>query len=77
MYEQTELAPQVRRWQAEGRWIDQGSWMRASNGTLEYYPTPDEIAAKCELIRTIDNWQGASVRAPRGGRFGVMTTAGI
>lgn len=77
MYEQTELAPQVRQWEAEGKWTDRGSWKRASNGTLEYHPTPEEIATKCELLRTIDNWQGAHARAPRGGRFAVMETKGL
>jgi hypothetical protein len=77
MYEQTELAPLVRLWEAEGKWINKGHWERASNGTLEYYPTHEEIAAKCELLRTIENWQGAHARAPRDGEHAVMTTKGI
>jgi len=31
MYEQTELAPLVKKWEAEGKWIDLGSWQRARN----------------------------------------------
>jgi hypothetical protein len=77
MYEQTELAPQVRRWDADGKWIDLGEWIRARNGVYEYHPTPEEIAAKCELIRTIDNWQGAYARALRGGKYAVMETKGL
>ncbi len=77
MYEQTELAPQVRRWEADGKWIDLGEWIRARNGVYEYHPTPEEIADKCELLRTIDNWQGAHARAPRGGKYAVMETKGL
>ncbi len=77
MYEQTELAPQVRRWESEGKWIDRGTWERAINGQLEYHPTAEEIADKCELLRTIDNWQGAHARAPRGGKYAVMETKGL
>jgi hypothetical protein len=77
MNEQKMLADQVRRWEAEGRWTDGGRWRRAKNGTLEYSPTKSEIAAKCRLLRTIAGWRGASKRAPRGGEFAVMTTAGV
>ncbi|MEQ1828250.1 MAG: hypothetical protein ABL921_19985 [Pirellula sp.] len=77
MYEQTELAPLVQQWQAEGKWIDHGSWQRARNGVLEYCPTPEEIEAKCELLRQIENWQGAYKRAPRGGKYAVMSTMGL
>jgi hypothetical protein len=77
MYEQTELAPLVRQWQAAGKWKDHGRWRRASNGTLEYLPTRREIAAKCRLYRSIAGWHGAYKRAPRGGRFGVATTKGL
>lgn len=77
MYEQTELAPQVRQWEADGKWSDRGEWIRARNGVYEYHPTPEEIEAKCELIRTIDNWQGAYARAPRGGKYAVMETKGL
>ncbi len=77
MNEQKLLAEQVRRWQAEGQWIDRGRWRRAKNGMLEYLPTKREIAAKCKLFRTIVGWRGATKRAPRGGEFAVATTAGI
>jgi hypothetical protein len=77
MYEQTELTPLVRRWQAAGIWNDRGTWQRASNGTREYLPTRREIAAKCRLYRSIAGWHGAYKRAPRGGEFAVETTAGI
>jgi len=53
MYEQTELEPLVRQWEAEGKWIYCGNWRRAKNGQLEYNPTPEEIEAKFELIRQI------------------------
>ncbi|MFO0913390.1 MAG: hypothetical protein U0795_10565 [Pirellulales bacterium] len=42
MYEQTRLAPMIRRWEAEGKWED---------------------------------WCGANQRAPRGGKYSVMTFA--
>ena len=72
MYEQTELEPLVRQWEAEGKWIDCGSWRPARNGQLEYHPTPTEIEAKCELLRQIENWQGAYKRSPRGGKYAVI-----
>lgn len=77
MYEQTELAPLISQWEAEGKWINRGTWQRASNGTLEYFPMPEEIAAKCALLRTIENWRGAHARAPRDGEHAVMTTKGL
>jgi hypothetical protein len=77
MYEQTELAPLISQWEAEGKWINRGTWQRASNGTIEYFPTPEEIAAKCALLRTIENWRGAHARAPRDGEHAVMTTRGL
>jgi hypothetical protein len=77
MYEQYELAPQVRKWREQGLWNDLGDWRRASNGALEYHPTPEEIAAKCELFRQIDGWRGANKRAPRGGEYAVMETKGL
>ena len=77
MNEQKMLEEQVRRWKAEGLWVDRGRWVRASNGTLEYRPTKREIEAKCRLLRSINGWRGANKRAPRGGRFAVETTAGI
>jgi hypothetical protein len=40
-------------------------------------PDKREIAAKCKLFRTISGWRGAAKRAPRGGEFAVMTTAGF
>lgn len=63
MYEQTDLAPLIRCWVAEGKWIDRGNWVRTKRGVLEYRPTPEEIEAKCELLRTIDNWRGAQAGA--------------
>ena len=77
MNEQQLLEGQMRQWEAEGRWLDRGRWARAKNGTLEYVPPQREIAAKCRLFRSIAGWRGANVRAPRGGEFGVATTAGI
>ena len=77
MNEQFFLAGQVRQWELEGRWTDCGRWKRTANGTFEYLPTKREIAAKCRLFRTIGGWRGAAKRAPRGGEFSVLTTAGI
>ena len=77
MYEQTELEPLVRQWEAEGKWIDCGNWRRARNGALEYEPTQAEIEAKCELLRQIEDWHGANKRAPRGGKYAVMSTRGL
>lgn len=77
MHEQEELEPQVRLWEAEGLWKDLGDWRRAKNGVYEYHPTPEEIAAKCELLRQIEDWRGANKRAPRGGKYAVMETKGI
>ena len=67
----------VRKWQAEGSWIDHGRWVRAKWGAVEYWPTRREITAKCYLFRTRDGRHGAHARAPRGGEFAVETTAGI
>jgi hypothetical protein len=39
-------------------------------------PTPEEIAAKCDLLRTIENWRSADKRGPRGGKYAVPETAG-
>jgi len=77
MNEQQMLESQVRRWEAEGLWVDRGRWVRARNGTPEYVPTKHEIAAKCRLLRTLEGWRGAHKRAPRGGEFAIETTAGI
>jgi hypothetical protein len=77
MYEQTELAPLVRQWEAEGNWIDRGDWKPARNGMLEYHPTHEEIEAKYNLFREIENWQGAYCRAPRGSKYAVATTKGL
>lgn len=77
MNEKKMLDGLVREWETEGRWVDRGRWCRAKNGTLEYLPTKREIAAKCRLFRTITGWRGAPKRAPRGGEFGVATTAGL
>lgn len=77
MNEQLLLESQVRQWEADGKWLDHGRWVRAKNGTPEYLPTKREIAAKCELIRQLEGWRGAHKRAPRGGRHSVATMAGI
>ena len=77
MNEQSELEPLVRQWEAEGKWIDCGSWGPAPNGQLEYNPTPGEIEAKCELLCQIENWQGAYKRSPCGGKYAVMSTRGL
>jgi hypothetical protein len=78
MNEQQMLASQVRQWEAEGRWVDRGRWVRlAWHSEWVYLPTRWEIAAKCKLFRSLPRWRGAHKRAPRGGEFGVPTTAGI
>ena len=77
MNEQLYLEPLVRRWEAEGKWIDRGRWRRAKNGTLEYMPTKREIRDKCQLLRKLEGWRGAAKRSPRGGEFAVETTKGI
>lgn len=77
MNEQMYLASLVRRWQIEGRWVDRGRWVRTKRGALIYSPSKREIAMKCRLLRTIEGWHGANARAPRGGEFGVTTTAGL
>ena len=77
MNEQKMLDDQVRRWKAEGLWVDRGRWVRAWNGTMEYLPTRREIEAKCRLFREIDGLRGAHKRAPRDGKHAVATTAGI
>lgn len=77
MNEQEMLDDQVRQWEAEGRWVDRGRWVRGNWGSIEYHPTRQEIAAKCALFRSIAGWHGAYKRAPRGGEFAVATTAGI
>ena len=69
MYEQELLGEQVRQWESEGRWIDRGCCTRGRNGTIEYLPTKSEIAATCQLFRTIPGWEGAAKRAPRDGEY--------
>ena len=71
------VAEDVRRWQADGRWVDHGRWVRGHWGSREYHPTQQEIAAKCSLFRTRVGRHGAHARAPRGGEFAIATTAGI
>ena len=77
MNEQKMLEEQVRAWEAAGLWIDDGRWVRGKNGTPIYLPTKKEITRKCRLFRSSPGWQGASKRAPRGGEYGVATTAGL
>jgi len=78
MNEQQMLERQVRQWGAEGRWVDRGRWVRlAWHSEWVYLPTRWEIATKCKLFRSLPGWCGAHKRAPRGGEFGVSTTAGI
>jgi len=72
MNEQQMLERQVRQWGAEGRWV-----RLAWHSEWVYLPTRWEIAAKCKLFRSLPRWRGAHKRAPRGGEFGVPTTAGI
>ncbi len=78
MHEQELLDGQVREWEAEGRWVDRGHWIRSdNNGTLEYIPTKREIRAKCRLFRTIEGWRGAAIRMPRDGEYAIASTAGL
>jgi hypothetical protein len=78
MNEQQMLDGQVRQWQAEGRWVDDGEWVRLRWSRYPaYMPTRREIAAKCRLFRSLDGWRGAKKRAPRDGEFAVSTTAGV
>jgi hypothetical protein len=77
MYEQDELEPLIRKWESQGLWKDSGEWQLGRGGALEYHPTPEEIAAKCELFRQIEKWRGAHKRAPRGGKYSVMHTKGL
>jgi len=68
----------VRRWTAEGRWVDLGQWVEGDRrGDVFYEPTPEEIAAKCALLRTRSKRLGPYVRHPRDGKYAVATTAGI
>ena len=77
MNEQEMLDCQVQQWEAEGQWLDYGRWVHGNWGSTEYHPTQQEIAAKCELFRSICGWRGAAKRAPRGGEFAIATTGGI
>jgi hypothetical protein len=38
MYEQTELAPLISQWEAEGKWINRGTWSQV-HIALAYGPT--------------------------------------
>lgn len=60
------LAADVRRWQAEGLWIDRGAWVTMcwSSGPA-YLPTPEEIAQKCELLRSRPRRTGWHARGER------------
>ena len=78
MDQQAELGQQVRRWIAEGKWIDRGRWKRSKNcETLEYLPTRREIKAKCKLFRAIPDRYGTMIRCPRDGEYAVPSTAGL
>ena len=78
MDEQKLLEGQVRQWEAEGRWVDRGRWVRLPwHSEWAYLPTRREIVAKCKLFRSLPGWRGAKKRAPRGGKFAVATTAGL
>jgi hypothetical protein len=78
MNEQKMLNDQVRRWEADGRWIDRGRWVRLRWSRYPaYLPTHDEIAEKCQLFRSLDGWRGARKRSPRAGEFAVATMAGV
>ena len=78
MDEHEQLEGQVRQWEAEGRWVDCGRWVRLPwHSELTYVPTRREILAKCKLFRSLPQWHGANKRSPRGGEFAVATTAGI
>lgn len=77
MNKELDLEPLVREWEAAGLWQDQGEWILNRGGAMEYHPTLEEIAAKCELLRTIENWRPAHKRAPRGGKYAVPETAGL
>lgn len=71
------VARDVRAWEEAGLWSDGGSWKPARNGQLEYYPTRKEIRAKCRLLRSRGQRNGAHKRAPRGGEYSVATMAGV
>jgi hypothetical protein len=78
MNEQKTLNDQVRRWEADGRWIDRGRWVRLRwSRDPAYLPTHDEIAEKCRLFRSLAGWRGAKRRSPRAGEYAVPTTAGV
>ena len=71
-----EVARYVRLCRCWGNWPDEGRWVRV-NGRPEYWPTRQEIATKCKVLRERAGRQGAHARAPRGGEFAVVTLAGI
>ncbi len=78
MNEQQMLGEQVRRWQAEGRWIDRGQWVRMWwRRYPAYLPTDEEIAEKCRLFRSLEGCRGAQKRRPRNGKQAVRATAGL
>ena len=77
MTEELELAGLVCEWETAGLWVDRGRWRRTKRGVNEYVPTKREIATKCKLFRTIPGCAVRTSAAPRGGEFGVPTTAGI
>ena len=44
MDEHQQLEGQVRQWEAEGRWVDRGRWVRLRwHAELIYHPTRREI----------------------------------
>lgn len=62
MNEQQMLVAQVRQWQAEGRWVDCGRWVRGNWASIEYHPAPEAIAAKCALFRSLRGWREEEVK---------------
>lgn len=62
MDQQKELQAVVDGWKDAGLWQDAGMWKRARNGAKEYHPTPEEIAAKCELFRSMEERRGVTTK---------------
>jgi hypothetical protein len=73
MDQQKELQAVVDEWKKAGLWQDEGMWKRARNGALEYHPTPEEIAAKCELFRRIEDRRGVTTKQLFISKFPLIT----